>query len=63
MEEDMDIEAESLFEAHEIDLDYEFEAPRFFDFTRKETWVQTRQAELWFRSARTYPPSRTFFQF
>ncbi|TKY70881.1 TPX2 protein [Spatholobus suberectus] len=55
-EEDMEIE-EQVFVAHEIDLDYEFDAGRFFDFSAQETPAQARQAELWFQSAGSYPPS------
>ncbi|RDY02719.1 Protein TPX2, partial [Mucuna pruriens] len=55
-EEDMEIEPQ-VFVAHEIDLDYEFDAVRFFDFCAQETSAQARQAELWFQSAGSYPPS------
>lgn len=58
MEEDEDAEIEHVFVAHEIDLDYEFDAARFFDFTRPETPAEARQAELWFQNAPSYPPSR-----
>ncbi|XVF13256.1 hypothetical protein REPUB_Repub08aG0193100 [Reevesia pubescens] len=57
MEEDMEMETEPVFEVREIDLDYEFEAARFFDFTREELPAEAREAELWFESAPTYPPS------
>ncbi|KAF7828347.1 protein TPX2-like isoform X1 [Senna tora] len=57
MEEDMEIEHEHVFVAHEIDLDYEFDAARFFDFTRQETPAEARQAERWFETAGSYPPS------
>ncbi|XP_038724668.1 protein TPX2-like isoform X2 [Tripterygium wilfordii] len=59
MEEDMDmeVEAEMVFEAREIDLDYEFEAPRFFDFTREESLPEAREVKRWFESAKSYPPS------
>ncbi|KAK8538063.1 hypothetical protein V6N12_044202 [Hibiscus sabdariffa] len=61
MEEDMDmdveLELESVFEVREIDLDYEFDAARFFDFTRVESLAEAGEAELWFESAPTYPPS------
>ncbi|XP_028762763.1 protein TPX2 isoform X2 [Neltuma alba] len=55
MEEDMEIE--HFFVAHEIDLDYEFDAARFFDFTRPETPAEAHQAEIWFETAGSYPPS------
>lgn len=44
----------------EVDLDYEFDAARFFDFCRAESDMEFREAELWFESAGSYPPSRTF---
>lgn len=46
------------FVASEIDLDYEFDAARFFDFTRPESISETDEAEHWFESAGSYPPSR-----
>lgn len=57
MEEEMEMEL-PVFEAREIDLDYEFDAARFFDFTREESFPEAREAELWFESAPSYPPSR-----
>ncbi|CAI8609659.1 unnamed protein product [Vicia faba] len=57
MEEDEDAEIEHVYVAHEIDLDYEFDAARFFDFSRPETPVEAHQAELWFQNAPNYPPS------
>lgn len=51
-------ELEYTFTAYEIDLDYEFDAARFFDFERDESLPETRRAELWFDSAGSYPPSR-----
>ncbi|XP_044477104.1 protein TPX2 isoform X2 [Mangifera indica] len=56
MEEEMEMEL-PVFEAREIDLDYEFDAARFFDFTREESFPEAREAELWFESAPSYPPS------
>ncbi|XP_072966418.1 protein TPX2-like isoform X2 [Typha angustifolia] len=41
----------------EIDLDYEFDAARYFDFGRPETQSEAREAELWFATAGSYPPS------
>nr|KYP67225.1 hypothetical protein KK1_013549 [Cajanus cajan] len=55
-EEDMEIEHQ-VFVAHQIDFDYEFDAVRFFDFSAQESPAQARQAELWFQSAGSYPPS------
>lgn len=57
MEEEMEVEL-PIFEAREIDLEYEFDAARFFDFTREESLAEARESELWFESAPNYPPSR-----
>ncbi|TKY55403.1 TPX2 protein [Spatholobus suberectus] len=57
MEEDEDAEIEHVFIAHEIDLDYEFDAARFFDFIRPETPAEAHEAERWFQNAAGYPPS------
>ncbi|KAL8171012.1 hypothetical protein V2J09_022816 [Rumex salicifolius] len=54
MEEDMDVD---VYEVVEVDLDYEFEASRFFDFTREETEEEACEAENWFESGKSYPPS------
>ena len=50
------------FEAQEIDLDYEFDAPQFFDFTRPESSEDAQEAECWFESAESYSPSRKHFK-
>ncbi|PPS09111.1 hypothetical protein GOBAR_AA11547 [Gossypium barbadense] len=55
MEEEMEIEP--VFEVSEVDLDYEFDAAQFFDFTREESPSEARDAERWFESAPSYPPS------
>ncbi|KAG9156172.1 hypothetical protein Leryth_015577, partial [Lithospermum erythrorhizon] len=41
----------------EIDLDYEFDAATFLDFTRPETGLETEEAEKWFDYADSYPSS------
>lgn len=46
-----------MFGVREVDLDYEFDAAMYFDFTRPESPAEARQAELWFESAVEYPPS------
>lgn len=51
------VAVEFTFTAVEIDLDYEFEAARFFDFTRAESRDEAREAEMWFESVESYPPS------
>lgn len=58
MEEEMVEEEEYCFTAYEIDIDYEFDASRFFDFTRAESLPEARTAESWFDSAPSCPPSR-----
>lgn len=52
---------EFTFTAVEIDIDYEFDAARFFDFTREESVDEAREAEMWFDFAQSYPPSRKLF--
>ncbi|CAA0842273.1 Cell cycle regulated microtubule associated protein [Striga hermonthica] len=56
-EEEEEEEVDYSFTVYEIDLDYEFDAARFFDFSRDESPLEARQAELWFESAGSYPPS------
>ncbi|XP_073133158.1 protein TPX2-like [Henckelia pumila] len=56
-EEEEEVVVECTFTVYEIDLDYEFDAARFFDFTRLESPLEARQAEVWFHSAGSYPPS------
>lgn len=55
----MDVEEEQVmvYEVVEVDFDYEFDAPRFFDFTRPESEREVRHSEAWFDSASSYPPS------
>ncbi|XP_010455620.1 PREDICTED: protein TPX2-like [Camelina sativa] len=55
-DEDMDTDM-MVFEVTEIDLEYEFDAARWFDFTREELALESRAAELWFQTAQSYPPS------
>lgn len=43
-----------------MDETYEFSAPRFFDFVKGETDEDSLKAELWFDTALSYAPSRTF---
>ena len=45
----------------EMDLNYEFDAPRFHDFTLPETDFEAFEAGRWFDSTKTYPPSRKHF--
>lgn len=51
------MEVEQVFEVREVDLEYEFDASMYFDFTRDETQAEASEAELWFGSAMEYPPS------
>ncbi|CAL5367054.1 unnamed protein product [Camellia sinensis] len=60
---DMDEELEDFVgdyfqDVSEVDFDYEFDAARFFDFTRLESYSEAQDAERWFQSAGTYPPSQ-----
>ncbi|XP_038683611.1 protein TPX2-like isoform X2 [Tripterygium wilfordii] len=41
----------------EIDFDYEFDAPRFYDFTLEETFFDILEANRWFNTLTGYPPS------
>ncbi|XP_062233700.1 protein TPX2-like [Phragmites australis] len=41
----------------QVDLDYEFDAPRWFDLAQEEAPVEAAAAQLWFASAPSYPPS------
>lgn len=57
MEEEMEVEF-MVFEAREVDLDYEFDAPKYFDFTRRESFAEARDVQRWFNNAPSCPPSR-----
>lgn len=56
-DDEMEVFEEGVFLGFEIDLDYEFDAARYFDFRREETPAEARAAELWFETAGSYPPS------
>lgn len=58
MDEEMEDTVMLTFTAVEIDPDYEFDAAQYFDFSREESLAEACEAELWFESAGTYPPSR-----
>ncbi|KAK6947671.1 TPX2 central domain [Dillenia turbinata] len=61
MDEEMELEeneVEQFYVAVEIDLDYDFDAAMYFDFSPEESSANVRQAELWFETAKSYPPSR-----
>ncbi|KAF7148190.1 hypothetical protein RHSIM_Rhsim03G0172400 [Rhododendron simsii] len=57
MDEEMEDFVGGYFEVSEVDFDYEFDASCFFDFTRPESSLEAEQAERWFESAPSYPPS------
>ncbi|XP_043717529.1 protein TPX2-like isoform X2 [Telopea speciosissima] len=57
MDEEMVDVSEGRFSPVEIDFDYEFDACRYFDFIREESPAESREAELWFERAGSYPPS------
>lgn len=43
--------------AFQIDINYEFSAPRYFDFVEGETSEEAHKAECWFKTACTYAAS------
>ncbi|KAJ8429369.1 hypothetical protein Cgig2_033201 [Carnegiea gigantea] len=51
-EEDCELE-----DSMEIDLDFEFDVAKFFDFTRSETPEDIDESEAWFQCAKGHPPS------
>ncbi|XP_068328383.1 protein TPX2-like [Pyrus communis] len=57
MDEEMVDFVREAFEGGEIDMDYEFDAPRFYDFTWPKTGREAEEAEEWFLSAGGYQPS------
>ncbi|XP_043716008.1 protein TPX2-like [Telopea speciosissima] len=57
MDEEMVDVFEGRFTSVEVDFGYEFDSFRYFDFSRKETLAEIREAELWFETAESYPPS------
>ncbi|XP_074264870.1 protein TPX2-like isoform X2 [Silene latifolia] len=59
-EQDMEMVLEDdipLYDVVEVDFEYEFDAARFFDFSKPESQAEARMSELWFNSAPNYPPS------
>ncbi|XP_056865787.1 protein TPX2 isoform X2 [Raphanus sativus] len=56
MDEEMEME-EMVLEVREVDMEYEFDAARWFDFTRSESPAESLAAEFWFHSAPSYAPS------
>lgn len=58
MEEFMFTAEPMVAEQFEVDFDYEFDAPQYYDFALPETPAKARETELWFDSAASYPPSR-----
>ncbi|CAL1371491.1 unnamed protein product [Linum trigynum] len=62
MDELEDLEAEEFFSdpfsgVEEFDLDYEFDAPKFHDFTKPEPDSDADEAQGWLDVAAGYPPS------
>ncbi|CAA7035090.1 unnamed protein product [Microthlaspi erraticum] len=45
------------FSLEEFDIDFEFDAPQFYDFLRPELDSETEEIEFWFESSGNYPPS------
>ncbi|XP_020681852.1 uncharacterized protein LOC110099127 isoform X3 [Dendrobium catenatum] len=59
MEGEMDLELEGEKDCHcsNVDIEYEYDAPRYFELGRKELASEAKEAELWFETAGNYPPS------
>ncbi|KAH0979046.1 hypothetical protein GBA52_006223 [Prunus armeniaca] len=57
MDEEMQYFMREAYKGDEIDLDYEFDAPKFYDFTQPDSDLEDTEAEDWFRFAGSYPPS------
>lgn len=57
MDEEMEDFIEENLEPGDVDWDYEFDAPRFYDFNRTETESEAGEAEHWFQFAGSYAPS------
>ncbi|THU46052.1 hypothetical protein C4D60_Mb09t00900 [Musa balbisiana] len=57
MDDEMVEAVQGVFVCFEVDLDYEFDAPRYFDLGREETPAEAWAAELWFDTAGSHPPS------
>ena len=49
-----DAATEEWFPNFQIELDYEFSAPHFFDFIQGETKEEAQQAKGWFETTSTY---------
>lgn len=62
-DDEMEEVADEPFFGEEIDLDYEFDAAMYYDFTRPETEMEISEAEEWFKIVGSYPPSRKHFLF
>lgn len=60
-EEELEEFVRETFAVEEIDMDYEFDAAKFFDFSRVETDSEAGEAERWFETSGNYPPSRRLF--
>ncbi|XP_024029686.1 protein TPX2 [Morus notabilis] len=56
-EEELEELVRETYAVEEIDMDYEFDAARFYDFSRVETDCEAREAERWLESYGNYPPS------
>ncbi|PKA59999.1 hypothetical protein AXF42_Ash009683 [Apostasia shenzhenica] len=56
---DMELQFEEGLLFVDVDIDYEFDAPRYFELDREESPWEAQKAELWFEMAGNYPPSRT----
>ncbi|KAJ9164097.1 hypothetical protein P3X46_023711 [Hevea brasiliensis] len=59
MDFDMDEFFIEPFFAQEIDIDYEFDAAKYYDFTLPENDFEAQEAERWFETTGYYPSSRS----
>ncbi|KAG8652820.1 hypothetical protein MANES_06G138800v8 [Manihot esculenta] len=57
MDFDMDALFIESFFSEVVDIDYEFDAAKYYDFTRPETVFEAQEAERWFEITGYYPPS------
>ncbi|KAI5670182.1 hypothetical protein M9H77_10546 [Catharanthus roseus] len=57
MDEGMEELVGEYWEQSKIDLDYEFDASQYYDFTTDESNSEAGEVERWFEIAGSYPPS------
>lgn len=55
---EMIFDQEQLWGEFMIDLDFEFDAPKYVDLSKEESTMQATLAEKWFDTAKSDRPSR-----